>query len=44
MFQILLYTLSNLLDSKNLINLVSPCISSDLSIVDSFNKLRYVFS
>ena len=36
MFQILLYTLSNLFDSTNLFKLIWPCIGSDLSIVDWF--------
>ena len=36
MFQILLYTLANLFDSKNLIKLIRPCISGDLSIDDWF--------
>ena len=36
MFQILLYTLSNLFDSTNLIKLIWPCIIDDLSIVDWF--------
>ena len=36
MFQILLHTLSNLLDSTNLIKLIWLCISNDLSIVDWF--------
>ena len=34
MFQILLYTLSNLFDSTNLIKLIWRRISGDLSIVD----------
>ena len=41
MFQILLYTLSNLFDWTNLIKLVWPCISSDISIVDWFKWLCY---
>ena len=36
MFQILLYTLSNLFDSTNLIKLIWLCISGHLSIVDWF--------
>ena len=36
MFQILLCTLANLFDSKNLIKLIWPCISGDLSIDDWF--------
>ena len=41
MFQILLYNFSNLFDSTNLIKLIPPCISSDLSIVDWFKYLCY---
>ena len=40
-FQILLYTLSNLFDSTNLIKLIWPCISDDLWIVDWFNVVLY---
>ena len=36
MFQILLYTLSNLFDSQNLIKLIWLYISSNLSKVDYF--------
>ena len=36
MFQILLHTLSNLFDSKNLIKLIWLCIRCDLSVVDWF--------
>ena len=36
MFQILLYTLSNLFDSPNLIKLIWLYISGDVSIVDRF--------
>ena len=44
MFQILLYTLSNLFDSTNLIKLIWPWISGDLSIVDWFkNCVTFVF-
>ena len=44
MFQILMGTLSNLFDSTNLITLIWPCITGDLSIVDWFNWLSYFIS
>ena len=42
MFQILLYTLLKLLDSTNLIDLIWPCITGDLSIVDWFKQLSFL--
>ena len=36
MFQTLLYPLSNLFDSTNLIKSIWPCISGDISIVNWF--------
>ena len=42
MFQILLYTLSNLLDSANLIKLVLWCISDDSWLFDWFDQLSIV--
>ena len=41
MLQILLHTLTNLFDSANLIKLIWPCISGDMSIVDWFKWLCY---
>ena len=41
MFQMLLYTLSNLFNSTNLIKLIWPCVSNNFSIVDLLNQLRY---
>ena len=41
MFQNLLYTLSNLFDSTNLMKLIWLCIIGDLSIVDWFKQLCY---
>ena len=41
MFQNLLYTLSNLFDSTNLMKLIWLCISGDLSIADWFKQLCY---
>ena len=42
MFQILLDTLSNLLDSANLIKLVWPCIIDDSCLFDWFDLLSIV--
>ena len=43
-FQILLYTLSNLFDSTNIIKLIWPCISGDILLFIGLNKcVTFVF-